>query len=207
MDEGDKALANADSRLGVDQLDALIAELGERRLDVSDRVGDVVQPRPLFGDELADRRIGTERLEQLSHEQATAERAGTRSLLDADNTYYGSAEAANFVVYRDDEPVGRVSAFHNHALVCAHGPCGLVGLFACENDAETASALMRAAAGWLAERGCKAMRGPMAGDIWHRWRFMTRGFDSTPFPGEPASPSTTPASSSRPASPARSSRW
>jgi len=28
----------------------------------------------------------------------------------------------------------------------------------------------------------------MAGDIWHRWRFMIRGFETSPFPGEPRQP-------------------
>jgi GNAT superfamily N-acetyltransferase len=28
----------------------------------------------------------------------------------------------------------------------------------------------------------------MAGDIWHRWRFMTDGFDTPDFPGEPRQP-------------------
>jgi len=32
------------------------------------------------------------------------------------------------------------------------------------------------------------LRGPMAGDIWHRWRFMTNGFDTEPFSGEPRQP-------------------
>ena len=63
--EGDPAVADPGARLGVDQLDALALELGERRLDVVDAVGDVVQARALALEELADRGVRAERREQL----------------------------------------------------------------------------------------------------------------------------------------------
>jgi hypothetical protein len=40
--EGDAAVANPGARLGVDQAYALLLELGKRRVDVVDAVGDVV---------------------------------------------------------------------------------------------------------------------------------------------------------------------
>ena len=45
VQEGDAAVADPGPRLGVDQLDAVVGELAERRLDVVDAVGDVVQAR------------------------------------------------------------------------------------------------------------------------------------------------------------------
>ena len=51
--------------VGVDQLDPLLAQLRERRVDVVDPVGDVVQPRALALEELADRGLGPERAQQL----------------------------------------------------------------------------------------------------------------------------------------------
>ena len=44
LQEGDAAAADADPRLGVDQLDPARRQLLERRVDVVGRVGDVVQP-------------------------------------------------------------------------------------------------------------------------------------------------------------------
>ena len=127
-------------------------------------------------------------IEGLTENQAEAEAAGTRSLLDPANTYYRNASSRCFLAYRGDRPVGRLTAFHNELLVEKEGPYGLVGHFACKDDVGAARALIDAAGAWLAEVGLKWMRGPMAGDIWHRWRFMTRGFDTTSFPGEPRQP-------------------
>jgi GNAT superfamily N-acetyltransferase len=128
------------------------------------------------------------RVEGLNEGQAKAERKGTLALLDPSRAFFKNAEAKSFVVFRGDKAVGRVTAFHNHLLVNEKLRFGLVGLFACENDVEAAKALMKAAADYLAERNLTAIRGPMAGDIWHRWRLMTRGFETDPFPGEPRNP-------------------
>jgi len=127
-------------------------------------------------------------VEGLNEEQAAAELAGTRALLDPGNTFYGNGEALSFVAYRGGRPVGRVTAFENRLLVKSEGPVGLVGLFACENDPAVAKALIEAAAMLLGSKGMRGIRGPMAGDIWHRWRFMTRGFGTRSFPGEPRQP-------------------
>ncbi len=129
-----------------------------------------------------------EHVEGLTAEQADAERAGTRALLDERNSYHRNAEARSFVAYREELPAGRITAFHNRQLVERGETIGLVGLFACANDADVAMSLVNHAGEWLAARGVRVMRGPMAGDIWHRWRFMTHGFDTTPFPGEPRQP-------------------
>ncbi len=129
-----------------------------------------------------------QRVEGLGESQAAAEQTGTRSLLDPANTYWQNASGRCFLAMRDGEPAGRIVAFHNKALVEQEGPIGLVGLFACEDDPGVAKALIDAAGTWLGEQGLKVMRGPMAGDIWHRWRFMVRGFDTEPFPGEPRNP-------------------
>jgi GNAT superfamily N-acetyltransferase len=129
-----------------------------------------------------------QRVEGLDDGQARAERAGSEALLSPANTFYRNAASRCFVAYRDDLPVGRVCAFHNRELVERDGPYGLVGLFASTDDSAVAAALVDGAAGWLGGRGLKVLRGPMAGDIWHRWRFMTSGFDTPSFPGEPRQP-------------------
>ena len=130
----------------------------------------------------------TQRIEGLDDGQAKAEQAGTRALLQPGNTFYRAGDSMAFVAYRGDTPVGRLCAFHNKAMVESHGPIGLVGLFSCEDDRTAARSLVDAAAEWCKTQGLKSLRGPMAGDIWHRWRFMTDGFDTQPFPGEPRQP-------------------
>jgi len=130
------------------------------------------------------------RVEELTDAQAKAEQAGTEAVLAPSRAFFKNAEARCFVATRDGRALGRVTAFHNH-LLTHEGKLrhGLVGLFSCENDVEAAQALLQGAARWLSEHHLTAMRGPMAGDIWHRWRFMTRGFDTEPFAGEPRNPS------------------
>ena len=129
-----------------------------------------------------------QRIEGLNDGQAKAEQAGTRALLAPTNTYFRTGDSKAFVAYRGDRPVGRLCAFHNKETVDLLGPIGLVGLFTCEDDRAAARALVDAAADWCKASGLKSLRGPMAGDIWHRWRFMTDGFDTPPFPGEPRQP-------------------
>ncbi len=126
--------------------------------------------------------------EGLDDDQAAAERAGTRALLEERNSFWQNAEARSFLVRRNERPVARLTAFHNRLLVEEGRTIGLVGLFAAEDDLDAVRVLMDAAADWFRSRGVRTIRGPMAGDIWHRWRFMTEGFDAAPFPGEPRQP-------------------
>src|SRR5262249_54715548 len=42
--------------------------------------------------------------------------------------------------------------------------------------------------GWLSQRGARRALGPMDLSIWHGYRFMTRGFQTEPFLGEPRNP-------------------
>jgi GNAT superfamily N-acetyltransferase len=129
-----------------------------------------------------------QRVEGLDDHQAAAERAGTRALLDERNTFWRHAESRSFLCYRSDRPVARLTAFHNRLLVDKGSTVGLVGLFAADNDPDAVRSLINGAAEWFRGRGINIIRGPMAGDIWHRWRFMTHGFKTTPFPGEPRQP-------------------
>src|SRR5690606_3039374 len=73
VEEGDAAAAYAHPRLGVDQLEAGGAEALQGRVDVGDGVGDMMEPRPLAGEELAHRRHGTERAKELDVSVADVE--------------------------------------------------------------------------------------------------------------------------------------
>src|SRR5215213_9606793 len=66
MQEGDAAAADPDPRLAVDQLQAGGPKLLQGRVDVADRVGDVVEARALALEELADGGLRTERPQQLN---------------------------------------------------------------------------------------------------------------------------------------------
>jgi hypothetical protein len=93
----------------------------------------------------------------------------------------------NFLALSRGRVVGRVSASVNSSLKDRDGTAvGAVGFFECDEDFGAASDLLDAAVAWIAEaHGLRRIWGPMNFDIWHPYRFMTRGFELEPFYGEP----------------------
>jgi GNAT superfamily N-acetyltransferase len=78
------------------------------------------------------------------------------------NPFFKHAQAQYFLAYRDGRLVGRVSAHVDQNFNEFQGnEWGMFGWFECEDDPETARALLDAAAGWLRERGRDRMVGPM----------------------------------------------
>src|SRR4051812_39562234 len=65
MHERDLETEHAAPRAGVDQLDALLGQTRECRLDVVDRIRDVMHARASLREELTDGRVLAERCEQL----------------------------------------------------------------------------------------------------------------------------------------------
>lgn len=65
MDEGDLEAEQACARLSVDQLGTGAGKRRKRGAQIGNFVGDVVHPRPAVGEEAPDRRLLSERGEQL----------------------------------------------------------------------------------------------------------------------------------------------
>lgn len=65
MDERDPGTAPSDPGLGVDETSSRRGQVLECGLDRSHRIGDVVQTLTILGQELPDRGLRTERLQQL----------------------------------------------------------------------------------------------------------------------------------------------
>jgi GNAT superfamily N-acetyltransferase len=86
-----------------------------------------------------------------------------RSRLDpAKNPFFAHADAQYFLAWRDGRVVGRICAHIDHNFnEFQHNDWGLFGFFECENDPETARALLDSAEAWLRERGRDRMVGPM----------------------------------------------
>jgi hypothetical protein len=117
----------------------------------------------------------------------------TRALLAADNPFFRYGELEAFVAVDEDRVVGRCAAMINPRLRRDEQQIGLVGFFESDDRDDAAEALLGAAASWLKERGVARAWGPMNFSMWHGYRLMTRGFDKTPFFGEPYNPSYYPA--------------
>lgn len=93
----------------------------------------------------------------------------------------------HFLATAGNKIVGRVSALVNREMKEKDGTrIGEIGFFECIDDMDVAQDLLDAATGWLSEEcGLKRIWGPMNFDIWHGYRFMTRGFGEKLFYGEP----------------------
>lgn len=92
----------------------------------------------------------------------------------------------HFLLYQNGNIRGRITALINSDLRDGDGtPVGTLGFFECQPDYDFASKLLEVATEWLMKRNIRKIWGPMNFDIWHNYRFMTRGFDLKPFYGEP----------------------
>ena len=94
------------------------------------------------------------------------------------NLLFDEGEAIRWVLYADGKPVGRIAAFYNkHKAAKSEQLTGGCGFFECIDSQEAANIMFDAAKEWLAERGMKAMDGPINfGDRDMFWGCEVEGF-------------------------------
>ncbi len=105
--------------------------------------------------------------------------------------FYGQAghDHRRFLAYANGRPVARVLASIHPGLRDDDGtPVGAVGFFESTPDDHAAGEVLGAAVAWLEGRGLRRIWGPLQFDIWHGYRFRTRGFDEERLLGEPDNP-------------------
>jgi hypothetical protein len=93
----------------------------------------------------------------------------------------------HFMTTANGKVAGHVSAFVNRDLKDRDGtPVGALGFFECVDDYSVAADLLDHATAWLRkEHDLARIWAPVNFDIWHGYRFMTRGFEEKTFYGEP----------------------
>lgn len=97
------------------------------------------------------------------------------------NPFFQHAQMTRLIARRNGTPVGRICAIDDRAhQEYWQEPMGFFGFFECENDPETARALVDAAADWLKPRGIEAMRGPVNPSTNESLALLIEGFDSPP---------------------------
>jgi len=95
--------------------------------------------------------------------------------------FYQLGEAALFILYRDGDPVGRISAHVNFQYEKYQDTqTGFFGFFECERDQQSAEKLLETAGNWLREKGKRRMIGPMSFTVYDECGILCEGFDTMP---------------------------
>lgn len=97
------------------------------------------------------------------------------------NPFFERAEVQFWLARRGTVPVGRISAQVNRAHLERHRDAtGHFGFLEAEDSAETFEALLRAAEGWLREKGMRRATGPFSLSINDESGLLVDGFDTPP---------------------------
>lgn len=97
------------------------------------------------------------------------------------NPWFGHAEAQFWMVERDGEIVGRISAQVDQLVLQHMGPgTGHWGMFECVDDQTVADLLIDTAEGWLRTKGMTRAQGPFSLSIWDEPGLLVQGFEGPP---------------------------
>lgn len=103
------------------------------------------------------------------------------AFLTAKNPFFQHSEAAYFLTYDGDRPVGRIAAILNrNHLQRYEDQTGFFGFFDVENDPVAARALLDRAVAWLRERQVKRIVGPENFTTNDSCGLLVDGFDEPP---------------------------
>ncbi len=98
------------------------------------------------------------------------------------NPFFGHADAAFWLAWRDGRPVGRISAQVDRMSLARHDDAtGHFGFLEADDDPAVFAALFGAAEDWLRRHGMKRARGPFSLSINDESGLLVEGFDTAPF--------------------------
>jgi len=104
-----------------------------------------------------------------------------KDIFSINNPFWTHAESRLFLLYRNDEIVGRIAAIIDHMNCRSNNKnIGFFGFFECIQDFKCAEALLQGAQNWLASKGMKVMQGPINGRVDMGCGFLYHGFNSSP---------------------------
>ena len=109
--------------------------------------------------------------------------------LSPQNPFLSHGEIKNFLVFDNKTVLARISAIINRSAVENDEQIGFLGFFECISDYSTTKKLLKTVIDYLHHRGIKTIRAPINFSTWHKYRFMTKGFNQSPFFLEPYNPS------------------
>jgi hypothetical protein len=125
--------------------------------------------------------------------RAPMRRSLRRRLDPATNPFHAEAEVDHFVAYSQgagatQTPVGRISVTVDHAYVARFGRYGFFGFFESIDDQRVATALLRTAERWAAERDMVMLSGPYSYSPRDEMGLLVEGFDHPPTVLQPHNP-------------------
>lgn len=105
-----------------------------------------------------------------------------KKLLNKDkNPFFKNAEAAFFLAYYNDKPVGRIAAIIDHRYNKYHDTkTGFFGFFECNDNQETVDLLFKVAEDWLKNNGMKDVLGPANPGMMDEIGVLVDGFEKYP---------------------------
>lgn len=105
-----------------------------------------------------------------------------RQALDGKNPVFEHLNWQGWVAYRDDHPVGRITAqvdrLHQERY---RDNTGFFGFIEMSDDPEVTVALFDAAESWLRDRGVRRVVGPFSMNVNQETGLLVDGFDSSPY--------------------------
>lgn len=97
------------------------------------------------------------------------------------NPFFDNAEIELFLVFQNDELVGRIAAIIDHRYNDYHNSkTGFFGFFECINRERTANLMFRVAEEWLRTRGMEEMMGPANPGMMDEIGILVDGFQKYP---------------------------
>jgi hypothetical protein len=97
----------------------------------------------------------------------------------------GNAAHRSFLATSDGDDVGRITAIVPADLVVDGKRAGMLGYFACVDDARVGRPLLDAALAHLRAQGVQRVLGPLNFSTWYGYRFAVEGFENGRFVLEP----------------------
>ncbi len=95
--------------------------------------------------------------------------------------FYEYGKIKLFLAKREEKTVGRIAGIINSIYHKHHDPrAGFFGFFECEDNTETAGALLKAAGDWVKEQGMSRMLGPASPSSSYDFGLLTKGFNDSP---------------------------
>jgi hypothetical protein len=105
-----------------------------------------------------------------------------REAFSSKNPFFQHAEWNSWVAYRNDRPVGRISAQIDRLYLEQHDEsAGFFGLIEAPADPDVFSALLSVAEAWLMKKGMKRVLGPFNLGINQEIGLLVDGFDTPPY--------------------------